>query len=92
MIALFRNLPSIEAALLRRSMMSLSHGCRRCGRCRRSPLIGERVYVYESGSTICELCRALERSEPVASEIVHGPSFGQSIRVVDRRNAPIRAA
>ncbi|MGO9753585.1 MAG: hypothetical protein ACLP22_19160 [Solirubrobacteraceae bacterium] len=90
-----RNLPkleTVETALLRRSLRALSNAREGCSRCRRSPLIGERVYHYESGSTICELCRALERSEPVSSQVVHGPAFGQSIRILDHRNARARAA
>jgi predicted amidophosphoribosyltransferase len=87
-----RHLPNLEAALLRRSVRALSRACERCGRCRRSPLIGERVYIYESGATICELCRTLERSEPVRSAVVHGPAHGQSIRILDHRNAHARIA
>lgn len=85
-------LPNIEAALLRRSVHALSRACERCGRCRRSPLIGERVYIYESGSTICELCRTLERAEPVRSAVVYGPAHGQSIRILDHRKSQARAA
>ncbi|MGO9750927.1 MAG: hypothetical protein ACLP8S_17355 [Solirubrobacteraceae bacterium] len=84
-------LETVETALLRRSLDALSRACQRCGRCQRSPLIGERVYTYESGTTICELCRALERVQPVSSQVVHGPAFGQSIRILDHRNAHLPA-
>jgi hypothetical protein len=87
-----RHLPSLEAALLRRSVSALSRACERCGRCRRSPLIGERIYIYESGNTICELCRTLERAEPVRTAVVHGPAHGQSIRILDHRKAQARVA
>jgi hypothetical protein len=86
------NLETVETALLRRSLRALSRARQGCSRCRRTPLIGERVYIYESGSRTCQLCRALERSEPISSEVVHGPAFGQSIRILDHRNAQARAA
>lgn len=92
MITFARHLPNLEAALLRRSVTALSRASRHCSRCRRSPLIGERIYTYESGSTLCELCRALERAEPVGSELVRGPAHGQTIRIIDHRNAHARAA
>jgi hypothetical protein len=77
----------LELELLRRSVDALSAGCERCAHCRRTPLIGERVYVYETGTVRCELCRALHREAPVASRLVHGPEFGHTMRITDRRQA-----
>jgi hypothetical protein len=77
----------LELALLRRSVDALSAGCERCAHCRRTPLIGERVYVYETGIVRCELCRALHREQPLASRLVHGPEFGHTMRITDRRAA-----
>jgi hypothetical protein len=77
----------LELALLRRSVDALSDGCERCAHCHRTPLIGERVYVYESGTVRCELCRALHREPPLASRLVHGPEFGHTMRITDRRAA-----
>jgi hypothetical protein len=77
----------LELALLRRSVDALSAGCERCAQCRRTPLIGERVYVYDSGTVRCELCRALHREHPLASRVVHGPEFGHTMRITDRRAA-----
>ena len=59
--ARIRDMPDLELALLRRGVDDLAADCERCQRCRRTPLIGERVYVYDSGAIACELCRALER-------------------------------
>jgi hypothetical protein len=58
----------------------------RCCRCDRTPLIGERVYSYEHGS-VCELCRSLEPGAALSSQLVHGPMFGHTIRIVDQRAA-----
>jgi hypothetical protein len=77
----------LELALLRRSVDELSAGRERCGRCRRTPLIGERVYSYSSGAILCELCRALQREAPLDSRLVHGPEFGHTMRLSDNRAA-----
>jgi hypothetical protein len=84
--------PELELALLRRGVDQLTAGRERCEHCHRTPLIGERVYLYESGSIVCELCRAVEGSAPSASRIVHGPAFGRTMRLTDRRGAARRAA
>jgi hypothetical protein len=76
---------ALEVALLRRSLAGLADQIERCGRCARTLLFGERVYEYGSGEIRCELCRARERSTPADSHTVHGPEFGHSIRVIDRR-------
>ncbi|MGI8629536.1 MAG: hypothetical protein ACR2LV_05165 [Solirubrobacteraceae bacterium] len=80
-------MPELELALLRRGVDQLAAGCERCGHCHRAPLIGERVYVYEKGPMLCELCRALGGSQPLASRIVHGPEFGHTMRITDQRTA-----
>jgi hypothetical protein len=82
-----RDIPELELALLRRGMDERAEGGERCHRCRRTPLIGEQVYLYESGSLLCELCRASERTTPLDSRLVHGPAFGHTIRITDRRRA-----
>ena len=46
----------------------------RCSRCRRTPLVGERVHVFESERTLCDLCltRLPERERtPDRTELVH---------------------
>lgn len=77
--------PKLEIALLRRSLEGLAAATERCGHCHRGLLIGERVYEYESGEIRCELCRTRERATPAQSHKVHGPAFGHSIRILDRR-------
>jgi hypothetical protein len=82
-----RDMPALELALLRRGVDELAAGEERCRHCHRTPLIGERVYVYEGGAMLCELCRAFERRAPAGDHIVHGPEFGHTMRITDRRAA-----
>jgi hypothetical protein len=82
-----RDMPDLELALLRRSVDQMAAGSERCRHCHRTPLIGERVYLYDGGAMLCELCRALERKPPESSRIVHGPEFGHTMRITDHRTA-----
>jgi hypothetical protein len=75
----------LELALLRRGLGGFQP--ERCAGCQRAMLIGERVYEYESGSVRCELCRGRAHANAIESHTVHGPAFGHSIRIVDRRTA-----
>jgi hypothetical protein len=77
--------PKLEIALLRRNLNGIAAAAERCGHCHRGLLIGERLYEYESGEVRCELCRTRERATPAQSHTVHGPAFGKSIRILDRR-------
>ncbi len=72
---------------MRRGLDHLIAGREQCGRCHRTPLVGERVYVYDSGALACELCRALEVETPRLSRLVHGPEFGHTMRLTDQRRA-----
>jgi hypothetical protein len=80
-------MPDLELALLRRGVDDLTAGRERCEHCHRTPLIGERVYVYDSGAIACELCRALDAETPRGSRTVHGPEFGHTMRLTDQRRA-----
>lgn len=82
-----REMAGLELALLRRGMDERAAGLETCSRCRRSPLIGERVYLYGKGRVLCELCRCLCREPPNSSHVVHTPAFGQSMRIIDQRAA-----
>jgi hypothetical protein len=74
-------------ALLRRGLDERLAGSERCTCCRRTPLVGERVYVYGSGLIACELCRERQAAIPIETRIVHGPEFGHSIKITDQRAA-----
>jgi hypothetical protein len=80
-------MPDLELALLRRGVDELVAGREQCDRCRRTPLMGERMYSYTSGALLCELCRAAHRDAPIASHLVHGPEFGHTMRISDTRAA-----
>ncbi len=77
----------LELALMRRGVDVLSAEQERCGHCRRTPLVGEMVYSYESGPVLCELCKALRGEEPISARLVHGPEFGHTMRISDQRAA-----
>ncbi len=74
-------------ALLRRGVDELSAECERCAGCHRTPLIGERVYSYSSGTVLCELCKADRGEAPQHSRLVHGPEFGHTMRIGEQRAA-----
>ncbi len=81
------DIADLERALLRRGVVQRSAHLERCGRCQRTPLVGERVYLYEHDAVRCELCRAAERQVPVDSHLIHGFELGHSIRITDQRAA-----
>jgi hypothetical protein len=81
------DIPDLELALLRRGMVMRDAERERCGECGRTPLIGERVYAYEGGVVLCELCRALSSAAPAGWRVVHGPEFGHTMKIADRRVA-----
>jgi hypothetical protein len=82
-----REMQELELALLREGIAERTAERQHCARCRRTPLIGERVYRYERGMLVCELCRSLEPGAPLSAQLVHGPAFGHTIRIVDQRAA-----
>ncbi len=87
MTASARDMLDLELALLRRGLDERLAGSERCTCCHRTPLVGERVYVYASGTVACELCRAGQRGAPQEDRIVHGPEFGHTMRITDQRTA-----
>lgn len=77
-----RPTPDLELALMRRGLDERAAASERCGRCDRTPLVGEQVHVY-ADRVLCELCRERERKRPLAIRLVHGPAFGRAIRIRD---------
>lgn len=82
-----RDMLELELALLRRGLDERLAGSERCTCCHRTPLVGERVYVYASGTIACELCRERQPHAPAETRIVHGPEFGHTMRILDQRAA-----
>jgi hypothetical protein len=87
MAASLRDMLDLELALLRRGLDERLAGSERCTCCRRTPLVGERVYVYASATIACELCRERQHETPQETRIVHGPEFGHTMRITDQRAA-----
>jgi hypothetical protein len=62
------SMPDLAAILLRKSVGALDSGRARCSRCRRVPLVGERMHEMDTGRSFCDLCVA-EIPERDRSEI-----------------------
>ena len=78
--------PELEIALLREGVGRRDAVQERCCGCHRTPLVGETVYVRGHDEVFCELCRALEKDPPRESRVVHGPEFGHTMKLTDRRH------
>lgn len=73
----------IAQALLRKSVGLLTDERPRCAHCHRTPLVGERVYLYAQ-AIVCELCRPQRRTAPERSELVRSPEHQRAVRVRPR--------
>ncbi len=72
--------PDLELALLRKGVGLLAAGRHHCAECGRTPLVGERVFVFARAATVCALCRPRRRGEPVSSEVVRHSERGHTVR------------
>jgi len=79
--------PGLQVALVRRAVDHCDEVRERCQGCRRTPLVGERVYFDQAGAVYCELCRALDPELALRSRLVHGPEFGHTMWLTDHRAA-----
>ncbi len=70
----------LELRLLRKGVGALTAGRDTCRDCGRTPLTGELLHRY-GRSVVCELCRALRRREPDASERVRHCEHGHTVKV-----------
>ncbi len=80
--------PLLDVLLLRRSVGALAAGRSRCAHCRRTPLIGEHVHIYEAPAgdrLVCDLCRHHRREAPSRTERVHAGE--RTVRVRPRPRA-----
>ncbi|MGH2903427.1 MAG: hypothetical protein ACRDK7_07590 [Solirubrobacteraceae bacterium] len=80
------HIEQLERVLLRRGVGALEADRHRCTDCGRTPLTGEHVHLYGSPRAhghrvVCELCRALRREAPVATEIVRHSEHGHAVRL-----------
>jgi hypothetical protein len=76
----------LERERMRRSVDDLSADTdlQRCADCRRTPLVGERVYRFAGEVLVCELCRCLRAEEPLRSERVRHSEAGQTVKLTAR--------
>jgi hypothetical protein len=83
------DLATIELALVRSSVGALGAARHACRHCRRTPLVGERVYLYATAKggeeLVCELCRPLRAAAPDRSQLMRSPEQAGSVRPVARR-------
>jgi hypothetical protein len=62
-------------------MRALAARSQRCAHCRRTPLVGERIFFYGE-RMVCALCRHLRREPPGREEMV---GVGERNRAVKAR-------
>jgi hypothetical protein len=79
--------PDLERELLRKGVGAREAGRRHCADCGRTPLVGERVHIYERGAVVCALCRPRRRAAPVRSQTVLHSEHGQTVRLRGRAAA-----
>lgn len=87
MPTIVRTPPLLESLLLRKSVGALASKRHRCAHCHRTPLVGERVYIYAAAAAerlVCELCRPLRREPPTRSELVRPAEHDRSVRLRSR--------
>jgi hypothetical protein len=75
-----RAMPDLGLRLLRKSVRHLAAGRDECAVCRRTPLVGERVFIYTNGSVVCHLCRHERAGEPERSELVRHTELGHAVK------------
>jgi hypothetical protein len=73
-----------ERLLLRKGVGALSADRDRCADCHRTPLVGERIYLYEGAKLVCELCRPLRLQEPAGVDVVRHSEYGHTVRLTRR--------
>jgi hypothetical protein len=70
----------LELRLLRKGVGALTAGRDACVDCGRTPLVGEDLHRY-GATVVCELCRALRRQTPDATERVRHCEHGHTVKV-----------
>lgn len=80
------DIEQFERVLLRRGVGALTSDRNRCADCGRTPLVGERVHLFEErgGDVVCELCRPLRHGHPAATETVRHSPQGNCVRLTAR--------
>jgi hypothetical protein len=71
--------PLLEINLLRSSVRELAAERHCCTHCGRTPLVGERIYMYGE-RLVCELCRPLRREPPERTELMYSPEHDRAVK------------
>ena len=79
-----RRSTDFERELLRRSLGTLESDRHHCADCHRTPLEGERVYRFDRGVLVCELCRLRRGGDPERYEHVRTREHGHAVRLMPR--------
>ena len=72
--------PDLERELLRKGVGAREARRPQCSDCGRTPLVGERIHLYDRGAVVCELCRPRRRSPPQRSQTVRHAEHGHTVR------------
>lgn len=75
------HMDDLARQLLRRGVGSAVATRQPCHACQRTPLVGERVHLYEGDRLLCELCRRRQPEDPVRTEPVRGAEWGHAVRL-----------
>lgn len=82
---MLKDVELLERRLLRRGVKLLAADRHSCSQCGRTPLVGERVHVYErEPGMVCDLCRLRRAGLPHASERVLHSEHGHTVRLAVR--------
>jgi len=76
----------LASMILRSSLGALGQHGSSCTKCRRTPLAGELLHVFESGRKLCSLCLA------ELPEAEHSPLRSERVHVADKRLSVIPRA
>ncbi len=74
------NIAAFERALMRRGLGAARGEHSSCHVCRRTPLVGEAVHVFDGDRVLCELCRRRRGEDPARSLPVRGDEHGHAVR------------
>ena len=70
----------LELQLLRKGLGALTRDRHACADCGRTPLPGERVFVYDAEAVVCALCHPVRREDPVRTDVVHHTEHERTVR------------
>ena len=70
----------LELQLLRKGLGALTRDRHACADCGRTPLPGERVFVYPGDEIACALCRPMRHRDPERVDVVRHTEHERTVR------------